>query len=75
MSVEPDTYTDSDDATVWVVTYRVDDGPHSHVAGVYDDETPAREHKRHLADNALGERAIAWGVHEQPVDSAFNGGL
>jgi hypothetical protein len=73
---EQETIVEEDEApaTVWVVTARRDGCPHSFVEAVYDSEEAAEEHKQYLQDNAFGEMAIAWGMHERPVSSAFDGG-
>jgi len=74
MSVEPETATDTDTGSVWVVTYRSEGDPHSHVAGVYDNEEAARDHKHELANQSFEHGAAAWGVHEATVGSQFDGG-
>lgn len=73
MSIES-VSTDGITGSVWVVTFRTDDDEHSHVAGVYDDEQEAREHKRDLADNASEYGAVAWAVHEKPIETRFQDG-
>jgi len=57
--------------TVYVVTSRKDGDPHSHVEGVYTDKGAAKKHKQYLADNSFREMAIAWGIHEQEIQTGF----
>ncbi|WPH59254.1 hypothetical protein AFNJKBDN_CDS0037 [Halorubrum virus V_ICIS4] len=66
--------TDSPSGTVYVVTCRRDGTPHAFVEAVYTSEAAAEAHKRWLADNAFREDAIAWGVHERSIETAFERG-
>jgi len=66
--------TDTLAGTVYVVTARKDEDPHSHVEAVYEDKEAAEQHRRALAESARPPYAIAWGVHEREIESSYDGG-
>ena len=68
------TDTNTASGSVYVVTCRRDGAPHAFVEGVYTTESAAEAHKQWLAENSFREQAIAWGVHEQPVETEFSEG-
>ena len=64
--------TDTIIGTVYAVTTRRDDDPHSHVEAVYTDKQAAKEHKKAIANNSFQYGAIAWGVHEMDLQEEYN---
>ena len=55
-------------ATVYVVAANHADDPHPHIEAVYDNADAAEAH-RHWISEDRGCPYVAWGVHEQAIET------